>query len=183
MSQKKVGVLIGSNRKASYSRKMAHAIAELAPQGLAIDIIEIDQLPFYNQDLEDAGQQPQAWLQFREQVHACDALLFITPEYNRGLPALLKNAVDVGSRPYGKAVWTGKPGAVISISQGAMAGFGANHALRMSLVAVGVATMAHPEAYVGNVGSLFNEEGRLVADSTREFLSKFMGAFQQWIGS
>lgn len=180
MTQKKIGVLLGSLRKDSYSRKLAQAIAGLAPEGLALEIIDIGNLPFYNQDLEDGGDPPAAWIEFRKKVLACDGLLFVMPEYNRGVPGVLKNAIDVGSRPYGKSVWNNKPSTVISISQGPLAGFGAHHALRQSLVTLNAPCMAQPEAYIGNVANVFDAEGRLV-DSTREFFSKFAVAFERWV--
>ncbi|WP_151448880.1 NADPH-dependent FMN reductase [Lacisediminimonas profundi] len=181
MARKKIAVLVGSPRKESFSRKVAKTIVSLAPDSLSMEIIEIDQLPFYNQDLEDAGNSPAQWLSFRDQVRDCDGLLFVTPEYNRGLPALLKNALDVGSRPYGKAVWSGKPGAVVSISQGPLGGFGANHSLRQSLVFLNVPCMQQPEVYLGNVAGMFDAEGNMTAESTREFLSKFGVAFSAWV--
>lgn len=180
MTQKNIAVLIGSNRRASYSRKLAQALMELASAGLSLSPVAMDHLPFYNQDLEDAGDQPQSWLDFRQQIKASDGLLFITPEYNRGVPALLKNAVDVGSRPYGQSVWNGKRAAVISISQGPLAGFGANHQLRQALVTLNVATMGQPEAYIGNIATLFDGEDKLVPN-TRDFMAKFMTAFEAWV--
>src|SRR6266851_2810752 len=121
-----VAVLVGSLRKASFSRRTALALSELAPAGLRLAIVEIGQLPLYDQDADDEGRPPRAWLSFRERIKAADAVLFVTPEYNRSVPGALKNAIDVGSRPYGSSVWNGKPGAVISVSPGGVGGFGAN---------------------------------------------------------
>ncbi|SNS96471.1 chromate reductase [Noviherbaspirillum humi] len=177
----KIGVVVGSPRKQSFSRKLANAIGELVPAGMQMEIIPIDNLPFYNQDLEDAGESPATWLEFRDRLRACDGILFVTPEYNRGVPAMLKNAIDVGSRPYGKAAWGGKPAAVVSISQGPMGGFGANHALRQSLVFLNMPCMQQPEAYIGGVANLFDAEGKLTVDSTREFLTKFANAVAGWV--
>ena len=176
---RKVAVLVGSLRKGSLNRKMANALAGLAPEPLQLAIVEIGQLPLYNAD-DDANPVPVV-LQFREQIGAADALLFVTPEFNRSVPGALKNALDVGSRPYGKSMWNGKPGAVISVSPGAIGGFGANHHLRQSFVFLNVPTMAMPEAYIGNAASLFDDRGALTNDSTRAFLQKFMQAFAQWI--
>ncbi len=182
MPQKKIGVLVGSLRKESYTRKMAKAMIELAPDSLSFEIVEIGQLPFYNQDLEDTPSAlPAAWTEFRERIRKFDGILFVTPEYNRSVPGVLKNALDVGSRPYGKGVWNGKPGAVVSVSPGAIGGFGANHHLRQSLVFVNVPAMQQPEAYIGNAANLLNEKGDLTNDSTREFLTKFMQAFAAWV--
>lgn len=179
MKTQKIAVLTGSLRKESFSRKMAKALAAVAPESLSLDIIEMGGLPLYNQDIEE--HPPAAWTEFRLAVAACDGVLFVTPEYNRSVPAALKNAVDVGSRPYGKSVWNGKPGAVLSISPGALGGFGANHHLRQTLVFLNVPTMAQPEAYIGNAAQLFDAGGGLSNDSIREFLTKFMQAYSAWV--
>lgn len=171
-------VLVGSLRKASYSRKVARALAELAPAELTLEIVEIGDLPFYNEDIEPSP--PAEWTRFRDQIRAADAALFVTPEYNRSIPAVLKNAVDVGSRPYGSSVWSGKPAAVISQSPGAIGGFGAHHHLRQSLGAIGVPILPQ-EAYLSGVGALFDAEGRLVNEQTRSFLQNFVEAFAGWI--
>ena len=140
MTQKKIAVFVGSLRKESFNRKMAKALIGLAPESLQLEIVEIGGLPLYDQDLDDEGRPPSAWTAFREQVKSFDGFLFVTPEYNRSVPAVLKNALDVGSRPYGKSIWGGKPGAVMSVSPGAIGGFGANHHLRQSLVFLNVPT-------------------------------------------
>ncbi|NQS71519.1 MAG: NAD(P)H-dependent oxidoreductase [Desulfobulbaceae bacterium] len=179
MSTKKIAVLIGSLRKESFNRKMAKVLVELAPASLAPDIVEIGDLPFYNEDLE-TEQAPAPWLAFREKIAACDGLLFLTPEYNRSVPAVLKNALDVGSRPYGQNVWNNKPAAVLSLSLGALGGFGANHHLRQSLTCLNVPVMQQPEAYLGNAPTLFDENGQLTKADTKEFLASFMQAFAAW---
>src|SRR3979490_2369225 len=122
-----VAVLVGSLRKESINRKVAKALAALAPANLSLKIVEIGDLALYNEDLD--VRPPLAYEVFREQIRSSDALLFVTPEYNRSVPGVLKNAIDVGSRPYGSSAWGGKPGAVISASPGAMGGFGANNHL------------------------------------------------------
>ncbi len=175
-----VAVLVGSLRKASLNRRMAKALAELAPPSLKLDIAEIGDLALYDQDAEDSP--PAAWTRFRTRIKAADAVLFVTPEYNRSVPGALKNALDVGSRPYGRNVWDGKPGAVVSVSPGAMGAFGANHHLRQSLVFLNVPAMAQPEVYVGGAEKLFDADGKLVNDGTRKFLGQFMEAFAAWIG-
>lgn len=175
----KVAVLVGSLRKDSFNRKVANVLATLAPASLKLEIIEIGQLPLYNQD--DDASPPAAWTAFRQQVKSADAVLFVTPEYNRSVPAALKNALDVGSRPYGQSVWDRKPGAVISVSPSAIGGFGANHHLRQSLVFLNVPAMQQPEAYIGGAAHLFDDTGKLVNDSTRDFLQKFVQAFADWI--
>ena len=174
-----IAVLVGSLRKESYSRKVALTLADLAPADLKLRIVEIGDLSLFNQDLEQTPPQP--WVTFREGVRAADGVLFVTPEYNRSVPAVLKNAIDVGSRPYGQSVWDGKPGAVMSVSPGAIGGFGANHHLRQSLVFLNVPAMAQPEAYVGAAAGLFDAAGKLTSDSTRGFLTGFMQAFDAWV--
>ncbi len=178
-STRKVAVLIGSLRKASYNRKLAHALIGMAAPQLQLGIVEIGNLPLYNEDWE--AEVPASVQAFRQQIAAVDALLFVTPEYNRSVPGLLKNAIDIGSRPYGKSVWSGKPGAVISVTQGALGAFGANHNLRQSMVFLNVPMLQQPEAYIGGAAKLFDESGNLVAESTRELLQTFLHAFAQWI--
>lgn len=178
-STRTAAVLVGSLRSESFTRKTARALAGLAPPTLKLEIIEIGDLPFYNEDLE--ASPPPAWIQFRQRVKVADAVLFATPEYNRSVPAVLKNAIDVGSRPYGSSVFDGKPGAVISVSPGAIGGFGANHHLRQSLVFLNVLALQQPEAYLGNAGGFFDEQGRLVDASAKGFLVKFITAFDRWI--
>ncbi len=178
MSSYDVAVLIGSLRRDSLNRKFAHILCELAPASLKLDIVEIGALPLYNQDLE--AQTP-AWSAFRERMGHAQAVLFVTPEYNRSVPAALKNALDVGSRPYGKSIWRGKPGAIVSVSPGAIGGFGANHHLRQSLVALDVPAMPQPEAYIGGAEKLLEADGNLVNPGTRDFLTKYMHAFAVWV--
>ena len=151
----------------------------MAPAGLKLSIIEIGQLPIYNQDGDE--NPPAAWTAFRERIGAADAVLFVTPEHNRSVPAVLKNAIDIGSRPYGKSAWSGKPGAVVSASPGGIGGFGANHHLRQSLVFLNVPAMAQPEAYIGGADKLFDVSGKLADDGTRNFLQAFMQAYDAWI--
>jgi chromate reductase len=174
-----VAVLVGSLRRDSINRKVAHALAGLAPGGLTLSIIEIGQLPIYNQDGEETP--PPEWTAFRERIRAADAVVFVTPEYNRSVPAVLKNAIDVGSRPYGKSAWNGKPGAVVSASLGAIGGFGAHHHLRQSLVFLNVPAMAQPEAYIGGADKLFDVNGQLINEGTRKFLQDFMQSYAEWI--
>jgi len=176
---RKVAVLVGSLRKESFNRKMALALSALAPSSLKLEIIEIGELSPYNQDLD--GAPPPNWVSFREKVKTSDAVLFVTPEYNRSVPGVLKNAIDVGSRPYGHSAWNGKPGAVVSVSPGAIGGFGANHHLRQSLVFLNVPTMAQPELYAGNAVDLFDGEGKVKSEDTRKLLQKFVDSFASWI--
>jgi chromate reductase len=147
-ARRDVAVIVGSLRKGSLNRLAARALATLAPAGLALEEVEIRALPLYDQDLE-TDAPPAAWTAFRDRVRRCDAVLFVTPEYNRSVPGALKNALDVGSRPYGRSAWAGKPAAIVSVSPGALGAFGANHHLRQSLVFLDMPAMQQPEAYVG----------------------------------
>ncbi|MCK0125079.1 NAD(P)H-dependent oxidoreductase [Gelidibacter salicanalis] len=179
MKTYKIGVIVGSLRKESFNLKTAKALIELAPKSLALELVDISGLPMYNEDLEE--DTPKEWVALRKEIKAVDGLLFLTPEYNRSVTGVLKNALDVGSRPYGKGVWSGKPGAIVSVSIGAIGGFGANHHLRQSLVFVNVPTMAQPEAYIGGAADLFDAKGKLTNDSTRDFLKTYMEAFEKWV--
>ncbi len=176
----KVAVVVGSLRKDSINRKAANELIRLAPDHLQFDFLEIGDLALYDEDVEAAGP-PQPWTRFRDQLSAADAVLFVTPEYNRSVPAALKNAIDVGSRPYGQSAWSKKPAAVMSISPGGIGGFGANHHLRQSLVFLDMPVLQQPEAYVGNGFDLFDEAGRLKDDGTEKFFQSFIEAFAQWI--
>ena len=175
-----VGVLVGSLRKESFNRKIARAAVAVAPSDLTCRFIEIGDLPLYNADL-DTDAPPAPWAAFRDAVRGVDAILFVTPEYNRSVPGALKNAIDVGSRPAGKSVWSGKPCAVISVTQGMLGAFGANHHLRQSFVFLNMPAMQQPEAYIGQVAPMFDDQGTLTNASTRDFLVKYMDAFGKWI--
>jgi len=177
--ERDVVVLVGSLRRESLTRKAVHALAGLAPAGLKLEIVEIGELALYNEDLEGASL-PASWRAFRDRVRRADAVLFATPEYNRSVPGVLKNAIDVGSRPYGQSAWDKKPAAVISISPGGIGGFGANHHLRQSLVFLNMPAMQQPEAYVGHAATLFADGGGAFEEA-RGFLTAFMAAFSQWI--
>ena len=179
MPERKVAVVVGSLRKGSYNRKMALALEKLAPASLKLEIVEIRDLALYDEDLEAAPPQP--WLDFRTAVRAHDAVMFVTPEYNRSVPGGLKNAIDVGSRPYGQSVWSRKPCAVVSVSPGAIGGFGANHHLRQSLVFLDMPVLQQPEAYIGGAASLFAEDGSIANEGTRKFATGLMEAFAAMI--
>jgi chromate reductase len=173
-----VAVIVGSLRKDSVTRKVVRALEAVAPSHLKFVDVPIGQLPFYNED--DEASPPAAWVEFRNRIEAADAVLFATPEYNRSTPAALKNAIDVGSRPYGQSAWNGKPAAVVTVSPGAVGGFGANHHLRQSLVFLNMPTLPH-EAYIGGAFGLFGEEGELTNEATREFLRALGQTFAEWI--
>ena len=176
----KIAILVGSLRKESLNRKVAKALISLAPKALEMEIIEIGSLPLYNEDL-DGESPPSTWTDFRRKMKPFYGVLFITPEYNRSVPAVLKNAIDVGSRPYGLSVWGGKAGAVVSVSPGAQGGFGANHHLRQSLVFLDVPTMQQPEAYISHAADLFDANGKLTSEKTKDFLCTFITAYAAWV--
>jgi chromate reductase len=176
-----VAVLVGSLRKGSFNRMAANALIALAPASLTLEIVEIGDLPLYNADDDVDGRRPAPWVRFRDQVRPTGALLFVTPEFNRSVPGGLKNAIDVGSRPYGQSVFASKPGAVMSVSPGAPGAFGANHHLRQSLVFLDVWVMQQPEAYIGGAATRFNAAGELADEGTRKFFKSFIDAFAAWV--
>lgn len=176
----KVAVIVGSLRRASVNRKAAEAVARLAPDDLEFEFVEIGDLPLYDEDVEAAGA-PGPWTRFREQISVADGVLFVTPEYNRSVPGALKNAIDVGSRPYGQSAFAKKPTAVMSVSPGGIGGFGANHHLRQSLVFLDMPVLQQPEAYIGGGWDLFDEQGAFKNDDTRAFFKKFADAFAAWV--
>lgn len=181
MTASRIAMLVGSLRKESLTMKIAHELRALAPASLALENVGFGDLPLYNQDLEDSGSPPAQWTEFRRMLGTFDGFLFVTPEYNRSVPGGLKNALDVGSRPHGKSIWDGKPGAVVSVSPGSIGGFGANHHLRQILVFLNVPCMQQPEAYVGGAKALFDAQGRLVNEKTIDFLKQFMNEFAKWV--
>lgn len=170
-----VVVLVGSLRAASISRRIANALIGLQPKGLAMEVVEIGDLPLFNEDLE--AEAPPSWTAFRERVRRADAALFVTPEYNRSIPSALKNALDVGSRPYGQNAWKGKAAAVVSQSPGMLGAFGANHHLRQCLVFLDMPTMAQPEAYLSNSAHLVGADGTVADEQVRGFLVQVLEGF------
>jgi chromate reductase, NAD(P)H dehydrogenase (quinone) len=172
-------VIVGSIRHNSFSGMVAGALAEVAPEGLKLEQVPIAHLQLYNQDLD--GDPPQSWQEFKARVRQADGVIFVTPEHNRSVPAALKNALDIASRPYGDNAWAAKPGLVVSQSPGQIGGFGANHHLRQSLAFLDVKAMAQPEIYLSHSAKLFDENGKLTSDSTRDFLAKSMVAFGDWV--
>ena len=179
MSTYDVAVLVGSLRKGSFTRKAAQVVIGLAPASLKMEIVEIGDLPLYNQD--DDANPPAPSKAFKARIEKADAFLFATPEYNRSVPGVLKNAIDIASRPYGQSAWDGKPGAVISVTPGGQGAFGANHHLRQSLVFLNVPTLQAPEVYLSKAGKMFDDAGKLTSDDTRKFLQTFVDAFAAWV--
>lgn len=176
---KKIAVIVGSLRKESYNRKIANELIRLADGKLDLQIVEIGNLPLYNEDSDQ--NPPQEWKDFRQQIKDSDGILIVSPEYNRTIPGALKNAIDVGSRPYGSSVWPGKPGAVITSSVSSLGGLAANHHIRQAFVFVDVPLMQQPEAYIGNSAKIFKEDGKTVVPDTEKFLQNFVDAFQKWV--
>lgn len=178
---KDVAVLVGSLRSDSVNRKAALALAKLAPPFLRLDVVEIGHLPFYNQEFDaEAARTPASYADFRRRIGAADGVIFATPEYNRGFPAVLKNAIDIGTRPYGQNVWAGKPAGVISVTLGALGAFGANQQLRQQLANVNMRVLQQPEIYLSGADKLFGGDGTVTVDSTRDLLRSYIDAFAAW---
>ena len=174
-----IAVVVGSLRSASFSRKTAKALIDLAPPSLKCAIVEIGDLPLYNEDLDD--NPPKSWTDFRSAIAKNDAILFVTPEYNRSVPGCLKNAIDVGSRPQGKSVFDGMPTAVVSVTPYKLGAFGANHALRQAFVFLNMPAMQQPEAYLSSVADKFDANNALFDPEMRALLAKFTTAFSDWV--
>lgn len=178
----KIAILVGSLRDASINLKIAKTICAIRGDGLDCSMVEIGDLPLYNEEIDKPAKRPPEYDRFRAEVGAADGVLFVTPEYNRGIPGALKNAIDVGSRPYGKSAFDGKPAAVITASPGAIGGFGANHQIRQAAVFLNMPMMQQPEAYLGNVtDDKFDEGGCLKDGPLKEFVTKIAHAFHDWV--
>ena len=176
----KIAIIVGSLREGSLNRKMARAICAIRDDNLDCSMIEIGDLPLYNQDLD--ANPPQQWTRFRDQVRPADGVLFVSPEYNRGIPGVLKNAIDVGSRPYGQSVFDKKPAAIVTVSPGSIGGFGANHQIRQTCVFLNMPVMQQPEAYLGQVSDdSFGPNGELKDGPLKELVTKVAHAFHDWV--
>jgi chromate reductase len=175
-----IAILVGSLREASLNRKVARSICALRGDNLDCKMIEIGDLPLYNQDLD--SNPPEQWVRFRQEVGAAEGVLFVSPEYNRGIPGVLKNAIDVGSRPYGQSVFDKKPAAIVTVSPGAIGGFGANHQIRQAAVFLNMPIMAQPEAYLGHVtDDSFDADGKLKEGPLKELVTNLAHAFAGWV--
>lgn len=179
MKKKKIAVLVGSLRKGAYSKSVANCLISLATESFDMNVIEIGNLPIYNQDYDE--ETIEAYTKFREAVKESDAVLIVTAEHNRSIPAVLKNALDVGSRPFGKSVWAGKPGAIASQSYGAIGGFGANHHLRQVSSFLDIRMMNQPECYLGEIQNSMDQNGVITSERTIKFLQKFMNSYEEWV--
>jgi chromate reductase len=176
----KIAIIVGSLREGSLNRRVARSICALRGENLDCSMIEIGDLPLYNQDLDTAP--PEQWTRFRQQVGASDGVLFCSPEYNRGIPGVLKNAIDVGSRPYGQSVFDKKPAAIVTASPGAIGGFGANHQIRQACVFLNMPVMQQPEAYLGHVtDDSFDENGCLKEGPLKGLVTTLAHAFHDWV--
>jgi len=182
MANYKIAIIVGSLREGSINRKIARSMCAMRGDGLECTMVEIGDLALYNQEFDALPEQPEAYTRFRDQIAAVDGILFCTPEYNRGVPGVLKNAIDVGSRPYGKSVWNKKPAAIISASPGAIGGFGANHQLRQACVFLDMPVMQQPEAYLGHVSDdSFDSDGCLKDGPLKDVVAKLAHAFHDWV--
>lgn len=171
----KVGIVVGSIRDNSFSEQLANNIVELFPEGYETEFVEIANLPLYNQDYDE--NIPEVYTTFREKIKSLDAVVFVTPEHNRSIPAALKNALDVGSRPYGSNVWNGKPALIVSQSPSDLSGFGANHHLRQVLAFLNMPVVQQPEVYIANVHQLLDENGKINNEDTVGFLQSVVDAY------
>lgn len=176
MISKKIGIIAGSLRKDAYTKSIAQAMAGLFPKGWEISMIDIGHLPLFNQDYEEDGQTPDSYAQFRQQVAQQDGFVFVTPEYNRSIPAALKNALDIASRPYGESQWAGKPAAVISATPGRLGGFGASQHLRQVLMFLDMPQVLQPEVYLPGVHDMLDEQGALTNPDIRALLQQLADA-------
>lgn len=170
----KIFTLVGGISKNSLNKKLYKAVKALAPTQAQVETFDISQLPYYSQDIEH--NPPEIVRQYKDKIKEAQAVLFITPEYNRSFPGVLKNALDWGSRPYGHNLWNGKPAAVMGASTGSIGTFGAQHHLRQSLVYLNVHTMGQPEFYF-NASKSFNEQGELTDETTKKLIHQYWEAF------
>ena len=176
----KIAILVGSLRKDSINRKVARSICALRGDNLDCSMIEIGGLPLYNQDLD--ASPPEQWVRFRQQIAGADGVLFVSPEYNRGIPGVLKNAIDIGSRPYGESVFDKKPAAIVTVSPGSIGGFGANHQIRQAAVFLNMPVMQQPEAYLGHVSDdAFDADGCLKDGPLKDLVTVLAHAFAGWV--
>jgi len=179
--KKSIGIIVGSLRRDSFSKAIARNILNLLPDDFHGEMIEIGHLPLFNQDYDDDGNTPDSYILFRQKIKEMDGFLFVTPEYNRSYPAVIKNALDIASRPYGQNAWNEKPGAIVSVSPGRLSAFGANHHLRQVMVFLNIYMMQQPEAYIGNVDAMLGKDGVVNDDKSQQFLQSIVDAFGIWV--
>jgi chromate reductase len=178
----KIAIIVGSLRKDSINRKIARSICAIRNDNLDCSMVEIGDLPLYNQDYDGSPGEPEQYARFRDQVRSADGVLFVSPEYNRGMPGVLKNAIDVRSRPYGQSVWDKKPAAIVTASPGSIGGFGSNHQIRQSCVFLNMPVMQQPEAYLGHVSDgSFDESGCLKDGPLKDLVTTLAHSFHDWV--
>jgi chromate reductase len=175
----RIAVVVGSLRRESFNRALAHAVISLAPADLSFEFVDIGSLPLYSQDYD--ADFPDVAKRFKQSIEAADALLFVTPEYNRSIPGVLKNALDWGSRPWGSNSWARKPGAVLGTSPGATGTALAQQHLRNVLSYLDVSLLSQPEMYVKHDATRIDAQGNIVSDDTRKFLQSFVDRFATWV--
>jgi len=178
-TQHSIVTIVGSLRKESFTLKIANALAKLAPASLKLDVTMLHGISFFNQDLEAAP--PADWVAFREKLQASSGVLFVTPEYNRSIPGVLKNAIDVGSRPYGKSSFLNKPIGIISNSPGPLGGVSAAKHLQNILPGISGSIMGQPETYLNGIGDAFNDKGELVKEALQKVLQQYLEAFASFV--
>lgn len=181
MNPYQIGILSGSLRNGSYSRAVAEALSGFAPKTLSMRLIDLSGLPLFNQDFDDIGPVPDACAAFRKEIAALDGFIFVTPEYNRGMPALLKNALDTASRPKGQNQWDGKPAGLIGVTPGALGAFGACAQLRQPMAYLNLQLLQQPEVYIAKVKTLLDGKGGFTSESTGDFLKGYLATFAQWV--
>ncbi len=178
-TQHSIVTIVGSLRKESFTLKIANALAKLAPASLKLDVTTLHGISFFNQDLE--GAPPADWVAFREKLQASSGVLFVTPEYNRSIPGVLKNAIDVGSRPYGKSSFLNKPIGIISNSPGPLGGVSAAKHLQNILPGISGSIMGQPETYLNGIGDALNDKGELVKEALQKVLQQYLEAFASFV--
>ncbi len=181
MEKTVIGILVGSARRASFSKHLAQTIVSYLPQDIEALFLDIENLPLFNQDYDDDNNIPESWLEFRGTMKRLDGFLIVTPEYNRSIPPILKNAIDISSRPMGHSPWDGLPGGVISVTPGKLGGYGAQQHLRQVLTCLNANVMQRPETYIGEVMDIWDDTGKVANPKTEAFLQSIATSLVQWI--
>jgi chromate reductase len=179
MAPHPIAVIVGSLRKESFTLKIANAMAKLAPDTLKLEVLTLHGISFFNQDLE--GTPPADWVAFREKIQKSEGVIFVTPEYNRAIPGVLKNAIDVASRPYGKSSFLGKPVGIVSNSPGPLGGVSATKTLQNILPGISGPIMGQPEIYLNGVGDAFDAKGELIKESLQAVLKQYLDAYATFV--
>lgn len=178
---KNIGIVVGSLKKASFSRMVANYLANELKKSNKVTFIEIGDLPLYNEDIDTVNNEPASYKSFRKVLNEMDSFIIVSPEYNRGIPGGLKNALDVGSRPYGHSAWNGKKCAIVTQSPGLIGGFGAANQLRQVLAILNMPTLLVPEVYLSSVYLDFDKDGNLVDEKVKKILNDFVLSYNDFI--